>query len=606
MNEKVFVVQGHRGTGKTTWTKLLKKFAVVFDLDEEIEKQTQKNVSQLFSEGVFREVEKRVFKELCQKVQSLNSKSFISVGAGFKGEIPFPVIYLQRPSDSLGRVFLNRPRLLPHLSPFEEYQTLYHQREKFFSKKNDFVFTRLDYYKDLEDFDKVFLGELLPFHNGVLPLHFDSHLDPKKIDIFLNHKLKIGFGFFEICDEFLTEDQFKNLVLKIPIDKLRFRLLSVKNDFMRNFLIQSKKELSVDWPLEWGMEDPFLQKIQSKHKITYSLHDRNLNSLDSILKKLSCIKEGSVKLAIEILSFKELQQAHHWSLEGSYGERNRFFYPRLNGKWKWYRLLFNQPFYFIREQENAEIKDQPLMAESIRVFQITQGHPQKFAAVIGDPVEHSGTPYIQESFFKKYKMPVLKILMKEEEMTLENLNILKNMGLQFTAVTSPLKRKAFQILNKKSLPDGVQTVNTLLNKDENWIGFNTDIYGALSLKNRVSKFRSMAVWGGGGVMDSLKYAFKDLDLCFYSARTGKVTHGKSKSNPECVIWAVGRSRMSACQFPPLNWKPHTVFDLNYTEDSPGLEYALNVQAKYVSGWEWFEVQALEQRKIAEKMFERNL
>ena len=40
-----------------------------------------------------------------------------------------------------------------------------------------------------------------------------------------------------------------------------------------------------------------------------------------------------------------------------------------------------------------------------------------------------------------------------------------------------------------------------------------------------------------------------------------------------------------------------MIDINYTEDSPGLEYALQVQAEYINGKEFFKEQAQKQREI---------
>ena len=74
-------------------------------------------------------------------------------------------------------------------------------------------------------------------------------------------------------------------------------------------------------------------------------------------------------------------------------------------------------------------------------------------------------------------------------------------------------------------------------------------------------------------------------------------------SPKTVIWAVGRKRMEeACQWPPRHWRISQVIDLNYTEDSPGREYALQTGAKYQSGREFFKAQAKKQRAIFKKLF----
>ena len=101
------------------------------------------------------------------------------------------------------------------------------------------------------------------------------------------------------------------------------------------------------------------------------------------------------------------------------------------------------------------------------------------------------------------------------------------------------------------------------------------------------------------------FVLKENLVSFYSARTGKVIKGQ-EGDPDCVIWAVGRSRMPSCLNPPVNWKPQCVFDLHYTEDSPGREYALRVQAEYRSGWKWFQAQAFYQRKWVEDLQKQDM
>jgi len=54
--------------------------------------------------------------------------------------------------------------------------------------------------------------------------------------------------------------------------------------------------------------------------------------------------------------------------------------------------------------------------------------------------------------------------------------------------------------------------------------------------------------------------------------------------------------------PPKHWKPIRVIDINYTEASPGLEYALQVQAQYTNGMNLFKEQAKKQREIFKQLY----
>ena len=103
-----------------------------------------------------------------------------------------------------------------------------------------------------------------------------------------------------------------------------------------------------------------------------------------------------------------------------------------------------------------------------------------FCAVFGDPVVHSASPAFHRAFFEKQGMVFVKIQMTEEEMTEENMGILQKMGLRFSAVTSPLKQKAFAVCDVADSPArSLKAVNTMIWKDERWFGYNTDLHGFL-------------------------------------------------------------------------------------------------------------------------------
>ena len=79
--------------------------------------------------------------------------------------------------------------------------------------------------------------------------------------------------------------------------------------------------------------------------------------------------------------------------------------------------------------------------------------------------------------------------------------------------------------------------------------------------------------------------------------------------PQIVVWALSRSRIDeGALMPPKEWRPRHVIDLDYTEDSPGREYALQTGAKYTGGQLFFEKQAQGQRRILRtfKMFSNSL
>ena len=690
---RIHLIIGHRGAGKTTWCAEIKKYfqrkklsVLWLDIDQEIEKKTQQTLNQFFLKGerFFRKLENQTAQECFKKAKNFKGLSFISAGAGFQGDIPsnIHVIHLQRPSDFIGRVFFDRPRIFKKIKPFEEYQKLILKRQPVYQKQRHSIFTRLDYFTSFQNWDKVFFGEPLPFQNGVLTLVENKiPVSEKTFQFFLDQKLKWGLKYFELKDNENSQEFLMKILCYIPLEKILFSFREKKsrlfesffqkifsldfhnifqkdfgnenfNKFFKNqetFINKSgNRKITADWPIEWG-ENIFQKKFSNKITWIYSLHHREpCGSFQKVLDQFSKVKEGYLKLAVEVHSLEELWQGHLWQKKDP---QRRSFYPRSQeGRWKWYRLLFgqNQLLYFIKEDCFDGVLDQPVMAESVQ----WSGRNESFACVLGDPIEHSATPYEQEDFFKNKGWPVLKILMKENEMNSRNIKILENLGMKFSAVTSPLKKKTFmlfqgclkkgsqnKVILKKTVQPAEDTVfksskensltflklqdspvsshNTLIWTPKGWCGFNTDIEGARGLKTDIEQYikkinqqknpsnnvYKLAVWGGGSVRDILMFVFREthvFSVSFYSARTGKVIKGR-EVNPDFVIWAVGRARMSSCLHPPVDWKPQCVFDLHYTEDSPGREYALKIQAEYRSGWKWFQAQALHQRKWFEDL-----
>ena len=586
--KSIYVVIGHRGSGKTTWAQALAKAfnkkTLFLDLDQEIKKKTKKSIGGLFSRGepFFRKKENECFIELLNQAKRFRGDVFISVGAGFRGKIPSFCrgVHLKRPSDPYGRIFFNRPRLKPSLSPLEEFQSFYKKRQDFYKKQRDFVFVKSEYVLPVKEGERVFFGlKALPFKNAVLTLKED---EIKNTHLFFNQKLKYGLKYFELRDDLLSKNFLEKIINFIPPEKRLFSFRKKRSSLFKPY-IHDKKSV-FDWPCEWGENKKLKPNI-------YSLHTRKKGlSFKKQLKEFSKLKNSCLKLAVPIHSFEELCLGHEWQRAEP---KNRSFHPcSKEGRWLWHRLLFGpgQALYFIREDDEG-VLDRPLLDESILFH---QGILKKgFASVLGDPIWHSATPFEQSRFFKKYGLQTVKILMKEEEMTLKNILLLEKLGMRFAAVTSPLKKKAARLFKNAERDE---SINTLILSRKKWQSFNTDKEGLQSLlQSYPIKNKKTVVWGGGAMRDLLK---KEIPWAlFYSARTGQALTKKHFDKPEILIWAVGRGRMPPCLFPPKSFKPEIVLDLHYTECSPGREYALKTGARYISGWSFFKAQAASQRKL---------
>lgn len=579
------ILIGQRGTGKTSLLKRLQAEGYgqyhFFDLDEEIEKKLDASITTIFEEKgeeFFRQKEEEVFNDLYKSYEHF----FIVLGAGFRFSLPSDanILWIQRAGDLNGRIFLNRPRLNNRLPPLDEYLERAGQREKKFNNLATESFQLTPGFRK-----ELSLGEKMFFLNysartdasiTVLPQWFDGGVPNK--DIF--YKIKNWkTRFLELRDDLLTHEQINNLLLW-------------DNEFSFLYSFRNKKHIDEDLShfheLDWALE---LGEPQKEVSIV-SLHEKT-NSIENCFEALEKHTNKHLKLAVEIDSWEELKKGYFWWLKDS---RNRSFLPRSSdGRWAWYRQWVgrNQKLNFIRSGIGSAI-DQPTLDEWMEGNTVGT----RFSAILGNPVVHSMTPTEQALFFKPF--PVFRIMVKEEELDDELLSFLKGLGLYAAAVTSPLKEKIYTFLNvREPIAEKLKSVNTLLLSREKVIGTNTDVVGLEALKHSINEkaFSSISVWGGGGTRAPLQSIFPNA--VFYSARKGTLIDNKQDINPEpeVIIWGVGRSRQTTCKWPPSEWKPSLVLDLNYSEDSPGLEYAMMVGAEYISGVQMFRLQAQAQREF---------
>lgn len=595
----IHIIIGHRGTGKSHWlhiiSQIYKKKALYFDLDREVEAFSGKPIVSIFEkegEKSFRKWEQRAFLHLLKnirqtlRISSKDKKIFIAVGGGFifKKTKDMKVIYLGRITDPEGRVFLDRPRLTEKkTSSFQEYLKLYKKRSSRYLRQADEIFFRMEHFKKAQLSDRIFLGERKnpqPF----FVLRLDPESLPKNTRLlkeFLKRRLNWGARFFELHDRTADFNFIKKIRSFIPDSKILFSSQKEKS------FQKIKNKLHWSWDLSLG------KPPRGAHIL--SLHQRGQNNLKKVLKDLSVYKNYSLKLAVEIFTLQELWDGLVWQREDP---RRRSFLPRSpDGRWRWFRNAFGRtmPFHFIREGF-SEVLDQPFFAEACHY----RRKACALAGVLGDPVCFSATPAEHNSFlYGKRSLPVFPIPLREKEMTKKNLTLFRKMGFVFFAVTSPLKKRAFHcadVVEKKAKK--LESVNLLIYHRGKWRGYNTDVKGLEFL--REDRDKDVVIWGGGGIREAIK---KQLPgAFFYSARRGVPLSSKPATQVDVLVWAIGRNRMEqGCLWPPKEWRPSLVRDLNYMENSPGREYALKTGAAYESGWTFFKAQAAKQREFFSKL-----
>jgi len=557
-----WILLGHRGVGKSSLlSRLSRVFPEVptFDLDHEVAQFMGKPISEVFrerGESAFREIEKKVFSDLL-----VHPNFVISVGGGFPVDlIPQELyrIWVKRKTDSSGRIFLDRPRLLPQNTPLDEFRIKYLEREPRFQRFSDEVYEMSEGIRgeDLEE-KKYFLRQM---DGGILTLGQEHLQRPQWLEVIS----KMNFDRFELRDDLLKKDQIESLIHKLPKEKI---LLSYRdrNSLSSTRYFQERWKLEGDWALELG-PCPFSEiQILSSHTSSEPLG-----------------LGAHYKWSPLILTWKDLKAGFEWQQKDP---QRRSFLPRSQfGRWSWFRLMMKpkQKMNFVRWGVGSAA-DQPTLVEYLSVPRDFH----QFAAVVGDPIFHSYSPQYHKSFFQEHRMPYFAVQVTREELGSAD-PVLKVMGLICASITSPLKELISSVVG---LEPG--SFNTLIFAKNGAALTNTDAIGLRSWFHMVQA-KNIVVWGGGGTLKPVMEVFPHAQQ--YSASRGEPRTSFVEVDPEILIWA---GEPQAPQ-PQKTWLPKAIYDLNYREDSGAREYAAQLNIEYQSGLYLFEEQARAQQEFWRK------
>lgn len=606
---------GHRGVGKSTLLERIKAYGqelgvseACFDLDAEIERRTGLRISEIFrssGESEFRRLEVKILNELVQETRDLGEaekRIWIALGAGFSGPIPFEVrvLWVRRQTDAKGRIFLDRPRLSEDQPPLKEYAERYAERENRFRTWCDDQIVLSEGFLEPNVAEAALLGFREIHVGGVVTLRPELLRSELKMTSYLEARRRLHPLAFEVRQDWFTAFELEMLAMMVEPDEMLFAHRRDRS------LPESWRGGKQDWALELGAVpkfDPFI----------LSLHERE-SELNECFKKFPKTFGGICKLAVEIETFGDLLLGHQWWLEDP---EHRSFLPRSkSGRWSWYRQLFGRrmPLAFWRDDVSPYL-DQPCLSDWLRI----PSDWQDFVAVLGDPVDQSWTPAEHFKFCTVQSQAVVAIPIRENEWSRETVQVLRNLGLRAAAVTSPLKIKTVELCDQLTAEARrLQSVNTIVSAQDSvgeqgkvrtdgasglLIGHNTDLAGLRELlKPHVPNLDGAVIWGGGGTEPVIRELLPHAPLFSVREKRDRRTgvHAREVA-PRLVVWAVGRARFENDQFPPDNWQPIFVVDLNYSEDSPGREYALRVGARYFSGLPMFRHQAERQREFWQRI-----
>ena len=137
--------------------------------------------------------------------------------------------------------------------------------------------------------------------------------------------------------------------------------------------------------------------------------------------------------------------------------------------------------------------------------------------VIGNPIDHSLSPKLQNWWLKENNIDASYDKIKLENHEIKNLiQDIKQQKIAGCNVTIPFKKTIIPFLDKLS-PEAEQTqsVNTITFDNGDLVGHNTDIAGfnsAIKKLNFSIKGKKVLILGAGGVVPSIIFALKNMHV----------------------------------------------------------------------------------------------
>ena len=137
--------------------------------------------------------------------------------------------------------------------------------------------------------------------------------------------------------------------------------------------------------------------------------------------------------------------------------------------------------------------------------------------VIGNPIDHSLSPKLQNWWLKENKIDATYDKIKLEDHEIKNfIQTIKEQKIAGCNVTVPFKKTVIPFLDKLS-PEAkhTQSVNTIIYQNGDLVGHNTDIAGfsaAIKKLNFNIKGKKILILGAGGVVPSIIFALKNMHV----------------------------------------------------------------------------------------------
>lgn len=245
-------------------------------------------------------------------------------------------------------------------------------------------------------------------------------------------------------------------------------------------------------------------------------------------------------------------------------------------------------------------------------------HNTSLNMVIGYPLHHTQSPLLHQAVYQM--LGVDAVLLAKSHPSLDALiQAIKTLSVPLTAVTSPYKEKILKYIDVCSPEVAVlKAANTLIQRDGQLYGFNTDVDGiAFALREHSMHYKNVLVIGAGGASRAMAYFLKKQQANIYWLN-------RTKAKAEQLAYEFGGNVMTQTDlnkyefqmivnttslgvYPNLHESPlphhafhagQIVFDMVYNPVRTAfLKDAENADATIISGIDMFIGQGLKQIEL---------
>jgi 3-dehydroquinate dehydratase/shikimate dehydrogenase len=276
--------------------------------------------------------------------------------------------------------------------------------------------------------------------------------------------------------------------------------------------------------LEYDMNSAFLFKVLQKYKktkiiLSYHNFEETPQDLLPIYQAMTRFSAYGYKIATfsrssnDALRMLVFAKNHDKVSVICMGEKGQF--ARVLGP-----VCGNLIDYASLEDGKATAPGQMSVCDLIDVYGYLQRSSHtKLYGLIGDPVEKSLGHLYHNGVFRSKGLDCVYVKMQvaSEELA-EFFPLATNMGFQGLSVTMPLKEKVIPFLSAiDPSAQSIRAINTLIFRNNQWIGINTDGIGALdAIEKKRSVFeKKIVIIGAGGAARAIVFEAlrRGADVC---------------------------------------------------------------------------------------------